>query len=101
MSKFQDNKGWYPGIEVRGDTLFFRDVDASTVLPNQNNEPYSVRVVDQDGNPRTDLYGLDVGLGISAGNGQPDEAVRCVHHGGEGAPQQQIARIRVQPSKVK
>ena len=29
VSTFTDAKGWYPGIEIRGASLFYRDSDAS------------------------------------------------------------------------
>jgi immune inhibitor A len=51
VKSFTDNKTWYPGIEIRGDSLFYRDADASTVVPSQGNAPYSTRVVDANGNP--------------------------------------------------
>ena len=35
VSTFTDNQGWYPGIEIRnGEDLFYRDRDASTVVPS-------------------------------------------------------------------
>jgi immune inhibitor A len=33
VARFTDAKGWYPGLELRGEDLFFRDVDASVVVP--------------------------------------------------------------------
>lgn len=71
VKSFTDNKGWYPGIEVRGEDLFYRDADASTVVPSVGVAPYSTRVVDQDGNPIPDLYGLDIGLATPLGSGNP------------------------------
>jgi immune inhibitor A len=71
VSTFTDNKGWYPGIEVRGEDLFYRDADASVVVPSRDLAPYSTRVVDQDGNPLTELYGLDIGLITPLGSGNP------------------------------
>jgi immune inhibitor A len=71
VSTFTDRKGWYPGIEVRGDSLFYRDADASTVVPSRDNQPYSTRVVDQNGTPLTDLYGEDIGLVTPLGSGNP------------------------------
>ncbi|MGH3385451.1 MAG: immune inhibitor A domain-containing protein [Nocardioidaceae bacterium] len=72
VKQFTDRQGWYPGIEVRGSSLFFRDVDASVVVPSVGHQPYSTRIVDQDGNPQTDLYGLDIG-GTILGSGNPDD----------------------------
>jgi immune inhibitor A len=73
---FTDAKGWYPGIEHRAELAnpwFFRDADASVVLPNRGNEPYSVRVVDENGEPLEELYGTDLGLGVPLGDGNPTD----------------------------
>jgi immune inhibitor A len=52
--------------------LFYRDVDASTVVPSEGNEQYSVRLVDSNGNPLPNLYGIDLELGNSiTGSGDP------------------------------
>ena len=76
VSVFTDAQGWYPGIEVRGESLFFRDIDASTVIPSVDNAPYSTRVVDHKGRLLRQLFGLDVGLGSLLGSGNPgDEGV--------------------------
>ena len=71
VKKFTDTKGWYPGIEIRGSSLFYRDVDASVVVPSVGNAPYSTRVVDANGNPLPDFYGLDLGANIVLGTGNP------------------------------
>jgi immune inhibitor A len=72
VSTFTDDKGWYPGLEMRpnGD-LFYRDADASTVVPSRGNAPYSTRFVDSEGNPLTDYYGMDIGLVTPLGSGNP------------------------------
>ena len=62
MLAFTDAKTWYPGIEYRPDLdpedpLFFRDKDASTVVPSRDNEIYSTRVVDTNGRLMRDLFG--------------------------------------------
>ncbi len=45
VSTFTDNKGWYPGLEYRpGLGYFWRDIDASTVVPVQGQR----RVHDSD-----------------------------------------------------
>jgi immune inhibitor A len=76
ISVFTDAQGWYPGIEVRGESLFFRDIDASTVIPSRDNAPYSTRVVNDQGRVLRQLFGLDVGLGSLLGSGDPaDEGV--------------------------
>jgi immune inhibitor A len=77
VSKFTDAKGWYPGIEVRevnGQlSLFYKDADASVVVSSAGNQPYSVRVTDENGNPLPDLYGEDIGLGVPLGTGNPGD----------------------------
>jgi hypothetical protein len=68
---FTDAKGWYPGLELRGEDLFFRDIDASVLVPSKDNRRYTTRIVDADGNPLTDLSGTDLGDGIILGSGNP------------------------------
>ncbi len=74
VSSFTDAKSWYPGIEFRPDLspnapLFFRDADASVVLPSKGNAPYTVRIVDQNGNLINELFGINFGGGVFSGNG--------------------------------
>ena len=71
MPHFTDAKGWYPGLELRGEDLFFRDIDASVVVPSKDQRRYTTRIVDAEGNPLTDLYGTDLGDGIILGSGNP------------------------------
>lgn len=71
MSTFTDAKVWYPGFEVRGEDLWYRDADASTVVPSRGNKPYSTRVVDAAGNPLPQYYGIDVGAATPLGSGNP------------------------------
>ena len=76
MTTFTDAKGWYPGLEYRPDLdpeapLFFRDIDASTVVPSAGNEIYSTRIVDGNGKLIPDLFGLDLGSGQVTGTGNP------------------------------
>lgn len=71
VRSFTDDKTWYPGMEIRGSKVFYRDPDASTVVPSQGNAPYSVRVVDAAGNPLPQYYGLDIGLATPLGSGNP------------------------------
>ncbi len=73
VSTFTDDKGWVPGIEVRGDDLYYRLRDASVVVPSVGDAPYTTRVVNADGSPATDLYGLDLG-GTVLGSGNPADA---------------------------
>ncbi|WP_318842889.1 immune inhibitor A domain-containing protein [Myceligenerans pegani] len=68
---FTDDKGWYPGIEVRDEGLFYRDVDASVTVPSVGNSPYSFRIVDPDGNLLPDWFGEDFGFPAPAGTGDP------------------------------
>ena len=54
VRRFTDAIGWYPGFEYRpdldpDDPLFFRDVDASVVVPSKGNQIYSTRVTDKNG----------------------------------------------------
>ena len=72
VSQFTDALGWYPGIEVVGGVPFFRDWDASVVIPSSGNQPYSTRIVDQAGNPRLDLYGATI-AGHVMGSGNPGD----------------------------
>ncbi|MFL5651011.1 MAG: immune inhibitor A domain-containing protein [Chloroflexota bacterium] len=73
VRKFTDTKGWYPGLELRSDGLYFRDDDASTVVPSVGNAPYSTRIVDPNGNPLTQFYGRDLGSNIVLGTGNPGD----------------------------
>ncbi|HET7328707.1 MAG TPA: immune inhibitor A domain-containing protein [Nocardioidaceae bacterium] len=69
---FTDAKGWVPGIESRPDGLYFRDLDASVVVPSRGNAPYSTRVVNPDGSPATELYGTQLqGFPSPLGSGDP------------------------------
>ena len=72
---FTDAKGWYPGLEYRPGEggLFFRDVDASVVIPSKGNQSYSTRLVDKNGNPLTALYGIEVLPGHFTGTGNPGD----------------------------
>jgi immune inhibitor A len=72
---FSDAKGWYPGVEYRPGEggLFFRDIDASVVIPSKGNQVYSTRIVDKNGNPFTALYGAAIGGGHYAGSGNPGD----------------------------
>ena len=80
-------------------SLFFRDIDASTVLPNGDNEPYSVRVVDQNGNPLPEFYGEDVGVGVPLGTGNPTKPFGVQLTVQKSKQGNTIGQIRVQPAK--
>ena len=78
VSEFTDAQGWYPGIEFRPDLdaaapLFFRDADASVVLPSVGAAPYSVAIVDQNGELIPELFGIDFGGGVFSGTGNPGD----------------------------
>ncbi len=77
VKSFTDNKGWYPGFELRSDgRIFYRDADASTVVPSKGNAPYSTRFVDSNGTALTQYYGADIGAITPMGSGNPaDEGV--------------------------
>jgi immune inhibitor A len=79
VSTFTDAKTWYPGFEVRVingvQRIFFRDIDASTVVPSVGNEQYSSRVVDADGNPLPEWYGTDIGIGVFGTGNPADDGV--------------------------
>ena len=72
VSTFMDRFGWYPGIERRGSSLFFRDIDASTVIPSLGNGRYTTRAVLPDGTPDTAVYGVSVS-GSRLGTGNPGD----------------------------
>ncbi|GAB3079917.1 immune inhibitor A domain-containing protein [Pedococcus soli] len=68
---FTDNKGWYPGIEYRPDLdaknpYFYRDADASVVVPSKGNSPYTVKIVDKNGKLLPAQYGDGLGTGNPA-----------------------------------
>ena len=68
---FTDDTGWYPGIELNNDSLFYRDNDASTVVPSVDNVPYTVRMVDEQEAYVPELFGQDFGVGAITGTGNP------------------------------
>lgn len=49
VSTFTDDKTWYPGVEVIDGVGYYRDADASTVVPSRNNAAYPFRVVSSTG----------------------------------------------------
>ncbi|MGB3733208.1 immune inhibitor A domain-containing protein [Microbacterium sp.] len=70
---FTDDKGWVAGLEFRDGSLYNRLRDSSVVVPSVNGAPYTTRIVNPDGTPATDLYGLDFGAGIT-GTGNPADS---------------------------
>jgi len=84
VDTFTDKKGWYPGLEVRNiagvNRVFFRDIDASVVVPSRDNQVYTTRIVNRDGNPLPGFYGLDLlGSGSLTGTGDPDQGADPAH----------------------
>ncbi|MER6509992.1 immune inhibitor A domain-containing protein [Nonomuraea sp. NPDC001636] len=73
VPNFTDAKTWVPGFELQNGSLYYRDFDASTVVPSKGDQPYSTRVVHLDGTPATELYGTDLGNGHVAGSGNPGD----------------------------
>ncbi|KAB8185768.1 M6 family metalloprotease domain-containing protein [Nonomuraea phyllanthi] len=69
---FTDAKTWYPGLELIDGGLYYRDFDASVVVPSKGDQTYSTRVVHQDGTPATELYG-QVAAGSVLGTGNPGD----------------------------
>jgi immune inhibitor A len=75
-ARFTDAIGWYPGFEYRpdldpDDPLFFRDFDASVVVPSKDNEIYSTRITDRYGHVLPSQFGLGLGGGHVTGTGNP------------------------------
>jgi immune inhibitor A len=65
VDAFTDELGWVPGIEVRLDLggFYFRDQDASVVVPSVGGADYDWRVVWPDGSPAYDFWGGGWGSG--------------------------------------
>ena len=89
VKRFTDAKTWYPGLENRPDLdpeepLFFRDVDASTVVPSKDNEIYSTRIVDRNGRLVPELFGTDMGAGHVLGTGNPADGRPAIEGGDPG-----------------
>lgn len=73
VSTFSDATGWVPGLEFRpGQGYFWRDIDASVVIPSKDNAPYTTRIVNPDGTPASDHYGLNFGFTVT-GSGKPGD----------------------------
>ena len=101
---FTDRRTWYPGLEVRSNgDIFFRDIDASTVVPSVGNAPYSTRVVDSRGNPLPAFYGEDLGSNIVLGTGNPADsgvAYRTMIRVAKVIRHNKAAKIRVVPPRL-
>ncbi|MFG2073182.1 immune inhibitor A domain-containing protein [Nonomuraea maritima] len=72
VKAFTDAKTWYPGLEVIDGGLYYRDFDASVVVPSKGDQAYSTRVVHQDGTPARELYGQQI-AGTVLGSGNPGD----------------------------
>ena len=75
MSTFTDDQGWVPGFALRESdgALFYRDRDASAVVPSAGNAQYTTPLYDLQGNRLPAYDGLDVGLG-PFGSGNPADS---------------------------
>ena len=115
VSTFTDAKTWYPGLEFRagegpGTGYFFRDQDASVVVPSKDTQTYSTRITDGRGRLLRSQYGTDLGLGSLLGSGNPSAGNYDKSDGNENlrigvsvsiqevAGNKQYADLRVQPA---
>jgi immune inhibitor A len=75
VSTFTDDQGWVPGFALRESdgALFYRDRDASVVVPSVGNSLYTTPLYDLDGNRLPAYDGLDIGLG-PFGSGNPADS---------------------------
>ncbi|WP_353815152.1 immune inhibitor A domain-containing protein [Agromyces sp. SYSU T00266] len=72
VSTFTDDQGWVPGLAYNpaNGGLYYRDRDASVVVPSVGNAMYSLPIYDMEGNPFPALYGATV-AGFPLGTGNP------------------------------
>ena len=77
VNAFTDDKGWVPGFALRESdgALFYRDRDASTVVPSVGNAQYSTPLYDLEGNRLPEYDGLDIGLGPFGSGNPADDGV--------------------------
>ncbi|GAA1793169.1 immune inhibitor A domain-containing protein [Agromyces lapidis] len=77
VSTFTDDRGWVPGFALNEATggLFYRDRDASTVVPSVGNAQYSTPLYDLAGNRLPDYDGVDVGVGPFGSGNPADDGV--------------------------
>ncbi|MGX5696169.1 immune inhibitor A domain-containing protein [Agromyces soli] len=75
VNQFSDDQGWVPGFALDEETggLYYRDRDASTVVPSVGNAQYSTPLYDLNGNRLPAYDGEDIGLG-PFGSGNPADA---------------------------
>ncbi len=77
VKTFTDALGWVPGFENRPEGLFYRDRDASVVVPSAGHQWYSTRIVTSDGAIYGPYVGADL-LGdgtIILGTGNPKDGL--------------------------
>ncbi|WP_350348220.1 immune inhibitor A domain-containing protein [Agromyces sp. G08B096] len=72
---FTDDQGWVPGFALNPQTgqLYYRDRDASTVVPSVGNAQYTTPLYDLQGNRLPQYDGVDVGYG-PFGSGNPADS---------------------------
>jgi immune inhibitor A len=73
VSTFTDDKTWYPGLEIRGSSIFYRDIDASTVVPSRGNAQYTTRTVNAAGVLLPEFFGFEYDNAV-LGTGNPADA---------------------------
>lgn len=103
VREFTDALGWVPGIEAQPAGLYWRDVDASAVIPSRDGHPYSTRFVNPDGSLATGHPWWGASLGwTTLGTGNPGDAgvelgvEMQVHRHGRG---DQYAHVKVTPAQ--
>ena len=75
VSIFTDNQGGCRASRLRnGEDLYYRYCNGSVVVPSVGNSPYTTRVVDENGTPLTEFYGVQVMPGMTLGTGNPADA---------------------------
>jgi len=77
VSTFTDDRGWVPGFALDEATggLYYRDRDASTVVPSVGNAQYSTPLYDLQGNRLPAYDGEDIGLGPFGSGNPADDGV--------------------------
>jgi immune inhibitor A len=75
VSTFTDDQGWVPGFALRESDgrLFYRDRDASVVVPSVGNAQYTTPLYDLQGNRLPAYDGVNAGLG-PFGSGNPADS---------------------------
>ena len=75
-----------PASRSAASSLFYRDADASTVVPSHGNQPYSTRVVDQNGKALHAVLRRGHRPRDAARLGQPGRRRRGLRHGRDRRP---------------